>query len=58
MVFFTSMACTLFKNKLESIHNGHVNTENWLTYFNGHITGCYFHICFILGINNDEKRMS
>ena len=35
------------------LYNGHANTENplfrkQLMHFNIYITGCYFHICFII----------
>ena len=64
MVIFTSIVCTLFKSKFVSSpcpwwfsdvqwYTKNTDTKNplfgkQLMYFNVYITGCYFHICFIL----------
>ena len=58
---FASMVYRLFKKKFVAmplrlsavLYNGQSNTKNLLIkkhlmYFNIYVTGCYFHVCFIL----------
>ena len=69
MVVFASIVCTWFKSKFVlsprrfstvQWSRGHQNPlfRKQLMYFNVDITGCYFHICFILIANCDIKHIS